>query len=199
MKKAKNIITVCCATIMVFSTMCSSTFAMYDTSIPAKTETDEIVEVYIPSDAPVGTEYDLGNGLKYKVIDQTLYNQISADVQAENITKTSKNVISIQSLSGTRIDKTFKLTSTYKYWHVAMCNNQPTTYSTLLAVFDPDGSLAGSVRVQGGGINGNLGWIYSETPYPEGTYTCRLSSVYTMSGSAYGKTGTTASDVIYDG
>ena len=113
--------------------------------------------------------------------------------------RSTVNTISVEHVYGKSYTDTFELDSTYRYFHVAMCNNQSTGYSTLMSVFYPNGDLYKSLRVQGGGSAGNLGWLYSPSSLGAGTYTFKLSSLYTLSGSAYGKIGTSASDVVYDG
>lgn len=200
MKKFNKIIAMGCAAVMACSIMSINAFATEDISYKnTEVSSLETNEIFIPADAPVGTEYDLGNGLIYKVIDRVQYDKIKNDALRESMLRSAVNTISAEHLYGKSYTDTFELDSTYRYWHVAMCNNQSTSYSTLMSVFYPDGDIYKSLRVQGGGSAGNLGWLYSTSSFGAGTYTFQLSSLYTLSGSAYGKIGTSASDVVYDG
>lgn len=192
MSISKKIIAVGCASVMMFSGLCAN--AAYE---PASNVGEN--SVCVTMDAPVGTIYDLGNGYKFKVIDTETYKKFIDEVNTESMARSSKNVLSLSSLSGRSSDHYFTLTSTYKYWHIAMCNNQSTSYSTKITVFTPDGDIDMSVSVKGGGTAGNIGFIYSEEARTGGDYMVRFSSLYEMVGSAYGKIGTTASDVVYEG
>lgn len=201
MKKfnSKKIVTMGLAAIMAVSAMSMSAFAATDSINTFNTEAAEVDGIFVPADAPVGTEYDLGSGLKYVVIDDSEFDKIAADAQRDAMLFSTKNVISIQDLSlkGKLYDESFSLNSTYKYFHVAMCNNQEPGIVTTIFVFNPDGDLIDYVDVEGNGAAGNKGWIYSTSPFSAGTYKARFSSSYKMAGSAYGKTGTTAADVVY--
>lgn len=191
----KKIISLGLAAMMSMSVMCTFANAQESGSNVINISENEL-NCWV-ADGEVGTEYHLSNGLVYKVIDEDTYNKFVDKVERMEMSRTKKYSWSLTDLSvlGTLYDKEFRVTSSYPYWHVAINNTQSSSKKTTMYIFDTDGGLDTSIEVPGN----KIGWLYSTGEYEAGYYTVRFSSVSTLSGSAYGFSSNTLSDVVFDG
>ncbi len=143
--------------------------------------------VVVIKDAEIGTVYELGNGLKAKVIDDATYDALINDPIEPYAVRPTSSPWSLN-LSGTSKSKTWTTTSSYPYWHSELNNTQNSWCCTTVKITSPKtySTVTTTTHVYGGNIV--LFYMDSQEEYEDhlGRFTMSLTSDATMSGTASG-------------
>lgn len=185
MKKSfKKLIAMGLTAIMAVSAMSISAFADDETTSNT---------IVVDENTPVGTQFELGDGFVFEVIDEATFNERAEMVKQMSMARAVTGGWDWQDLSGMGkgFDSYFKIKAGYPYYFAGIENKQASSKSTTLSVWTPSGGLNDSVTVKGGA----RGSIFNVSPLAAGQYRVNFISDSIMAGTAYGYTASTFEEV----
>lgn len=185
-KNLKKLIAMGLTAVMAVSVMSVSAFAVEET------ETTPNI-IVVDENTPVGTQFNLGSGFVFEVIDEDTFNEREEIVKQMSMARAVTSQWEWNNLSGMNkgFEWDFKMKTGYPYYFAAIENKQSSSETTTLSVWTPTGGLNDSVAVKGGA----RGSIFNTSPLTAGTYKIRLVSGSRMEGKAYGYAASTFEEV----
>lgn len=163
-----------------------NTYVLAD-DVAGNVELETEGNIIVVKDAEIGTVYDLGNGIKAKVIGNETYDSVIDNAIEPFAVRPTVSNWSL-TLSGTSKSKTWTTSSTYPYWHAELDNTQSTINYTTVKITSPKtySTITTTSYVYGG--NRLAFYMDSQDEYEDhiGTYTMSITSQTVMSGTASG-------------